>query len=520
MPGTRSLLLGAGLGLLCLVRIALVPAQAYPNVKVNTLANDPEETAIAINPVRPENIVGVAQSPCRYYASSDAGSTWAEGQLPDPFDLGDPSIVFDRQGNAYYCYIGLFSHSGIFINKSTDGGLSWRPSGTAVIEHAGDTPFEDKSYPVCDWTDGPHSGSIYVAWTQFDHYGSANPADSSRILFARSTDGGLSFSAPLRVSDRGGDAVDADNTVEGAVPSVGPDGTVYLAWAGPRGIEFDRSTDGGASFGADQVLTGQPGGWDFAVPGIYRCNGLPLTKVDLSNSPYRGRLYVCWSDHTYGDVDIFLLHSDDRGTTWSPRVRVNGDAPGTGRDQFFPWLDVDPVTGQVWALFYDHPSPSSLDTDVTLAVSGDGGDHFSSLTVSASSFVPDSTVFFGDYIGLSAYNGRVRPLWMRMDQRRLSIWTALIDTSVTGVETALLVTPNPARDQARIIFGRGLELPAGLEILDVAGRLVRTLPLDGNAAQAREVFWDATDSGRRPVASGVYFLRGGGRDLGRAVIVR
>jgi len=76
-----------------------------------------------------------------------------------------------------------------------------------------------------------------MTWTQFDSYGTSNPIDSSKIMFAKSTDAGTSWSQPgqgLRIDKLGGDCVDADNTVEGAVPAVGPNGEVYVAWAGPK----------------------------------------------------------------------------------------------------------------------------------------------------------------------------------------------------------------------------------------------------------------------------------------------
>ncbi len=72
-------------------------------------------------------------------------------------------------------------------------------------------------------------GNVYVTWTEFASYGSSNPNDSSRIKFSRSTDKEITWSNAITISDRSGDCIDSDNTVEGAVPCVGPNGEIYVS---------------------------------------------------------------------------------------------------------------------------------------------------------------------------------------------------------------------------------------------------------------------------------------------------
>jgi hypothetical protein len=486
----------------------------------------PEETAIAIDPSDPNRIVAVAQGVgCYHFRSTDGGATWTEGSISDPYDLGDPTLAMDANGVAYYGYIGTWQHSGIFVTRSTDGGATWQP-GVPVIEHAGRTPFEDKEYPACDRTNGPYAGSLYIAWTQFDGYESANAADSTRILFSYSRDQGATFAPPVKVSDRGGDCLDQDNTVEGAVPAIGPDGDVYLAWAGPRGIEFDRSADGGLTWGADRVISDIPGGWDFAVSGIYRVNGLPVTKTDLSIGSYSGRVFVLWSDQRNSDTDVFLIHSDDDGAHWSPRVRVNGDPVGNGRDQFFPWIDVDPLTGHVYVVFYDRRATTGTNTEVWLATSTDGGDNFTEERISQSSFQPSAAVFFGDYIGISAHNGRVRPFWMRLDGNQMSVWTALVEhnpadtVEIDGLRRLVMV-PNPASTMAHVYAG-GTGLTAGgvVQVFGADGRLVRSLPTVAMPETGPFASWDLRDDAGRRVPAGVYMVRSPAGAAARLVVTR
>jgi hypothetical protein len=517
-----------------LAGLGVLSAEAYPNVRVDVATPFPEETSITINPLDVGNVVAGAQGDgCYFYTSSDSGTTWTEGRLPSQFDLGDPSVCFDAEGNCFFGYIGTFTHSGIFVNKSTDGGRTWRTTATPVVEHNAGAPFEDKAYPTCDITDGPHQGNVYVAWTRFDHLDSPDPTDSTRIFFSRSTDAGESFSPPVRVSDRGGDARDDDNTVEGAVPGVGPDGTVYVAWSGPRGIEFDRSTNGGLTWGADRVISDQPGGWNFGIPGLYRANGFPVTKADVSPGPHRGRVYVLWSDQRNGDTDVFVVFSDDRGQTWLPRVRVNGDPVGNGAHQFFSWFDVDPVTGFVHAVYYDRRQhPGTELTDVYLATSTDGGLHFTEERISETPFDPTPQVFFGDYNGIAAYGGWVRPFWARLENAQLSVWTALVNPSpgeVCGALAAydLRVVPNPARGRADLSFCRreegGVPVPLRdlhLRIVDPAGRVVRTLHLGAGGGPRVSAQWDGRDDAGRRLPNGVYLAVSGDGVRGRFVMIR
>jgi hypothetical protein len=67
--------------------------------------------------------------------------------------------------------------------------------------------------------------------------------------------------------------------------------------------------------------------------------------------------------------------------------------------------------------------------------------------------------------------------------------------------------PNPFRDRTTIGFVLPSPLRAELRLLDVAGRVVRTVDLGPLAAGPHAFDWDGTDDEGRPVASGLYFLR-------------
>lgn len=408
-------------------------------IRIDLPGSSAEEVSIAINPLDPDNII--AGSNLRWhYASFDGGKTWTQGELGGG-TWGDPAVLFDRGGRAYIANL-VYGWDAILVRRSDDGGRTWSDpvklfgpsSDSARPGSFYRSSLQDKEYLATDLSDGPHGGNIYAAWTDFTRYGSQNPADSSVIVFARSTNRGESFEPFVRISDRGGNAIDSDETVEGAVPAVGPDGEVYVAWAGPEGLYFDRSFDGGVTFGADRLISDMPGGWDINISGISRANGLPVTVADVSPSPHRGTIYVNWVDQRNGDPDVFILKSTDRGDTWSGPIRVNDDPVGNGRDQFFTWATVDPITGDLWVVFHDRRLYDSDSTDVFLARSTDGGETFTNQRLSDVAFYPSPLIFFGDYNGIAAYGGRVRPIWVELDQGELSIHTALIDLNTSGAD--------------------------------------------------------------------------------------
>ncbi len=69
-----------------------------------------------------------------------------------------------------------------------------------MIEHAEapGIPFEDKPYIVADnQPKSPYFGNLYVGWSQ-------DRIEDALIVLSRSTDGGLTWSTPLRISDQAG----------------------------------------------------------------------------------------------------------------------------------------------------------------------------------------------------------------------------------------------------------------------------------------------------------------------------
>ncbi|MDX2173653.1 MAG: T9SS type A sorting domain-containing protein [Bacteroidota bacterium] len=455
----------------------------FPNVLIST-SNSPEEVCIAINPKNTNQIVAGANLN-NSYRSNDAGVTWSVQTLAcSAYGVwGDPVLIWDTANTCYYMHLSNPPSGGswidrIVVQKSTNFGQNYT---TCTYTGKNGTKAQDKEWAVVN----PLNNEIHVTWTQFDNYGSTSPSDSSIILYSKTSDGGTTWSAPKRISHYAGDCIDSDNTVEGAVPAVGPLGELYVAWAGPKGLVFQKSLDGGATWLATEtIINSFPGGWDYAINGLQRCNGLPFTYCDLSNGPNKGTIYINWSDQSSGanDGDIWLIKSTDGGNTWSSPKRVNDDAPG--KQQFMSAMAIDQVTGYVYILFYDRRNFSSgTNTDVYMAVSQDAGTTFVNYKVNANTFTPSASYFFGDYIGISAHNNVVRPIWMQLTSTGgLSVYTALVNPSTVGIYNAIpenisLITPmpNPFKTETSINFNIAKKSKLTVQLVDNVGKIISVI---------------------------------------------
>jgi hypothetical protein len=241
--------------------------------------------------------------------------------------------------------------------------------------------------------------------------------------------------------------VDSSKTVMGAVPAVGPKGEVYVFWGGPQGIVFTQSADGGWTFGKNRVIADIVGGWDLPIKGLGRCDGLPSAGVDVSAGKDRGSIYVNWADRRHGDPDVFLIASRDGGQTWSKPLRVNDDAKGNGKEQFFAWMAVDPADGSVNVAFYDRRDQPGTRTGLTLARSVDGGRTFVNHKINQEPFECQPKAFFGDYLGVDAFGGRVAVLYQHfVGPKQLAISAAVFDFRPGTQE---LRPPKPVEKKSR-----------------------------------------------------------------------
>jgi len=390
-----------------------IPILGFNQVEVKQLS--PEQTltnepSIAIDPFAGRVLIGTNVD--MLFLSKDGGYSFEERKLKSSFGVyGDPITFINHSGTYFYAHLSKTEDKKapemwdrIVVQKSLDLGDSFN-NGTAVGYVSG--KMQDKPSLTGDMNkQSEFYGRLYLTWTEFDKYKSADSKDSSRIKFAYSINEGDSFSEPVVISDSAGDCLDSDNTLEGVTIAVGKNGILYAVWAGMGNIYLDISEDGGKTWGKDQVIAKQIGGWDQDVPFIGRANSMPFAFCDR-----KGKLHVVFGDKRHGDLDIFMLVSSDEGKRFEPAVRVNKDPIGNGLDQFMPNVAYDRLKGCFYIIYYSREnSMLNIFTETKLAY-GKSIKKIKDITLSKKPFAPPYKEFFGDYIDVDALNGAVGAVW-------------------------------------------------------------------------------------------------------------
>jgi len=412
-----------------LFSLSLSPQYQRVRIVTGAQTKDVSEPSIAIDPTNPSRIL--AGTVLRgWHLSVDSGKTWTNGELSSAYGVwGDPCILADNEGLFYYLHLSDPSGKNwlgpdfldrIVCQTSTDG-KTWSSGSYMGLNSP---KQQDK-----EWAVVANTGAIYCTWTQFDKYGSKSPEHESHIYFSKSVDKGESWSQAKSINTLAGDCLDGDQTSEGAVPAAGLNDDVYVCWSRDNKLWFNYSKDGGEHWLDEEYsIQEHVGGWEQSVDKFSRINGMPITVIDNSSGPFRGTLYVMWSDERNGkdNLDIFTMRSFDKGKTWSKPIQVNDDT-NPNAHQFLPWICVDQSTGYLYSVFYDRRHGAQAGTHVYLAWSKDGGSTWVNERLTTEAFESDPKVFIGDYNNISAVNGIVRPIWIEFKDGKKSAYTSIIN---------------------------------------------------------------------------------------------
>jgi hypothetical protein len=429
------------------ITVGGLPPQDSPDVQVTTSTTlTQSENSIFVHPLDNMKVLNSNNSSdfpvstiygASGYMSTDGGLTWSGSPNgTGGNNSGDPAVAIDRNGRYYNNYIAADGGNGNAY--STNSGATWTHVQVAPLPGPGG--LADKNHM---WVDNsptsPYVGNLYATWTDF------GGTPDNQIAVSRSTNGGLAWSTKTLIST----AINAGSHNQGVNVQTGPNGQVYVTWAvydswpsAETALGFARSTDGGITWQpAIRAITNIKGIRDAATGGgllggkDQRTASFPSMTVNMQT----GHIYIVWANigvpgtNTGTERDIYMAKSTDGGTTWGTAIRVNQDTPNNARDQWFPWIACDPVSGALVVAFYDSRDfPANDQANTYAAVSYDGGTTWEDFRVSDASWSGDgsgtgfSSNYAGDYIGVAIRNGRAYPVWTdrREAGARLSTWVS------------------------------------------------------------------------------------------------
>jgi len=424
VPKSPEVIVPQGIFSSSLIKALSVTTTDSPDVPVTSINSTQSENSIFVNPTDNTKVINSnnsTQNPVgtlygsNYFYSNDEGLTWSgivEGAGGS--NSGDPATAIGLDGRMYIGFI--HDNYGQGVSYSADNGLTW----TSV--QAGPPPGNDGMLDKNHlWIDNSptsiYEGNVYDAWTNF---GGAN---DSEIEIVKTSDGGLTYSTPVAIST----AVNAGSHNQGVNIQTGPAGQVYVTWSiyddwAGNGYEealgFAKSVDGGVTYlPASRIITNIKGIRN-GLQKNQRVNSFPSMAVDLSD----GTIYIVWTNfgvpgtNSGTNSSIYMIKSTDEGATWSTPARINDGQFADGKEAYFPWITCDPVTGTLSVIYYEDKNVTESQVETWVSNSYDSGVTWESFKISDVAFTPTpiaglASSYMGDYLGISAYNSVVYPVW-------------------------------------------------------------------------------------------------------------
>ena len=233
--------------------------------------------------------------------------------------VDDPSVAIDERGDMALVWVDQARKDVFFQRYSATGAKRGEPVNVSR------TPAVFSWLPRVAFS-RRDPRKMFVLWQEIIFSGGSHGGD---ILFARSEDGGRTFSAPLNLSNSlagdGKGRITRDIWSNGSLDlAVGADGAVYAAWTEYEGaLWFSRSGDDGRRFSPPKRIAGS--------------SDKPARAPSLAPGPDRA-VYLAWTIGEDAAADIRVAASADGGSTFG-ETRIVVTSPGYSDA---PKLAVDP----------------------------------------------------------------------------------------------------------------------------------------------------------------------------------
>jgi hypothetical protein len=418
-------------------------AVAFRQVDVSGRVGVQAEPTIAASP-RDAKILLAASNDDEWgvatFSSADGGMTWTPSSpMPESFGadcaFSDPGVAIADDGRELVSYITIPCASAspnppisVYVSRRAGPGANWEPVLVASASNG------DNDMPALVWDNGPsspHHGRAYLVWDR-------STRRTDRLVISHSDDGGRSWSDINTI--RGTTSRFGPFPIGGL--EVGAGGTVYVTWEDADNVAWvDRSTDGGQSFRApvrvaatrmafSAACQNPAAGGSTAVPAqAWRC-------VDANDSlaVTRGRIVVVYTARARGNVlAVYARRFSLVLRRLSAPIRIR---PSNGRvfsDQFLPVTAADPNSGVIWACWYDTSGDVTRRSVLFTCSNTRDGRHWANALPVASvrsdeSRPPANDFQYGDYEGLAVgADGVAHPVWT--DSRDLATFSEEIYTT-------------------------------------------------------------------------------------------
>lgn len=254
-------------------------------------------------------------------------------------------------------------------------------------------------------------------------------------------------------------------------------------------IFYHHSSDYGQTWSIDNLITED--------------DGYPSQWPD--NAVHDSVVHIAWFDMKYGGSEIITVRSPDNGLTWEDEYRLSYSHVA---------MDSRIVAGDVgtFVVWNDARHLDSSNVELYLRASFDDGQ----------TWEPEERVTFA--VGASAepylvLDGNTLYLFWIDTRDGLGYYEiyfkkGTINMTVVGNEylnipdkMSLSVSPNPFNSTTTIIYNRTLNTDREviIEIYNLLGGLVKSLPIKKIKERSLQIIWDATDNSGNKVSSGIYF---------------